>query len=104
MPLNNEVLLAATKIVLQWGPERQTPEAERLRNAYPNLTDAEIQQALRAGHEVIQHAEELAPKIKERKLHSGSEVLRKKRPWLDDETADSAITQGLYYHWRETGE
>jgi hypothetical protein len=104
MSVSDEALRAATEIVLTWGPERGVPEPDRLRQKFPNLSDAEIQFALQEGHRVLSEATALAEGIKVGTIpKSGNQTLRDSRPWLTESLAGSAINQGLYFHWRETG-
>lgn len=105
MDVPGEVLLAATEVVLQWGPEALRPKDVRLRERFPHLTDEQVKYAISEGQRVLGDAEALAPRIKKGPMdESGNETLRKSRPWLSEEAAGHAITQGLYYHWRDTGE
>ena len=100
--MNNRVLSDAMDVVLQWGPERMVPEDDRLRQKHPSLTDDEVRLALAEAWKVMTEAEALVPGIK-RGTREGSN-LRLERPWLSEEQAGRAINQGLYSHWRDTGE
>lgn len=90
-------------VILQWGPERMTPEPERLRSRVrENLSDQEVEQALSEARKVLSHAESIAPNLKQGG-GSGNQSLQQKWPWLTSEQASQAISQGMYFHWRETG-
>lgn len=91
-------------VVLTWGPERSIPESDRLRGLYPGLTDAQIQAALAEAWKVMGEAEIFAPEIKRGISTNALERLRRDRPWLTEDQASRAISQGLYSHWRDTGE
>ena len=93
-------------VVLQWGPERMTPEPERLRALVKSpISDDEVTEALREAQKVLSHAEQVAPKLKQGLFaKSGDRTLRDKWPWLSQEQAAQAINQGMYFHWRDTGE
>lgn len=90
-------------VVLTWGPERMVPEIDRLRKRQPALTDNELKQALSEAWKVLGEAEAHAPAVKSGGS-GASQALMRNRPWLTAEQASQAISQGLYYHWRETGE
>lgn len=103
--LSEEVLRAALEVVLAWGPERATPEEDRLLAIHPDLDPADVTEALIEGHAVMREAEGLAPAIK----GTGSASTTRSQivaahPWLGDEQLERAIQQGLYFHWRDTGE
>ena len=104
MSVSDEVLRAATMVVLTWGPERSMPEPERLLQQFPDLSEDQVAIALNEGHRVLSEATDLAEGIKDGSIpKSGNQTLRDSRPWLTESLAGSAITQGLYFHWRETG-
>ena len=94
----------AMDVVLQWGPERMVPEADRLRQKHPDLSEDEASHALAQAWKVMGEAEGLAPDIKRGVESRATFKLQQGRPWLTDEQAGRAINQGLYSHWRETGE
>jgi hypothetical protein len=95
-------LRAALDVVLTWGPERSTPEPERLAELRPNLDVNLIQQSLSEAHSVLCSAEELAGGAKAGS-GPGVSVLLDRFPWLTEDRAQSAMSQGMYFHWRETG-
>lgn len=88
---------------MTWGPERAVPEVERLRERQPSLTPEEYEAALREAWRVMGKAEALAPAVKDGRV-MGIQDLVAEFPWVTDDQAGRAIQQGLYYHWRETGE
>lgn len=104
--MNDAVMRAAMDVILQWGPERMTPEAKRLRSLVKSpLSDSEMTEALSEAQRVLSHAEQLAPSLKQGlSAKSGDRTLRDKWPWLTKEQASQAINQGMYFHWRDTGE
>jgi hypothetical protein len=102
--MNDAVLNEAMDVVLQWGPERMVPETDRLRQKYPDLSEDEAGKALAQAWKVLGVAESLASDIKSGVETDATSKLQEGRPWLTDEQASRAINQGLYSHWRETGE
>lgn len=104
--MNDVVMRAAMDVILQWGPERMKPEADRLRSLVKGqVSDDEVAEALREAQKVLSHAEQLAPNLKQGLFaKSGDRTLREKWPWLTKEQASQAINQGMYFHWRDTGE
>jgi hypothetical protein len=102
--MSDSVLTDAMDVVLQWGPDRMVPEADRLRRKHPNLSDDEAGQALAQAWKVMGEAEAFAPGIKRGSETNATSRLQAGRPWLTDDQASRAINQGLYSHWRETGE
>jgi hypothetical protein len=98
------ILMAAMDVVLTWGPERSIPEADRLRDHHPEITDSQVQAALAEAWRVMGQAESFAPDIKRGISTNAHEILRRDRPWLTEDQASRAISQGLYSHWRDTGE
>lgn len=51
----------------------------------------------------LSRAETLAPDVKSGRVN-GTQVLREEFPWVTDDLAARAIQQGIYFHWRDTGE
>jgi hypothetical protein len=102
--MRDEILRDAMDVVLQWGPDRQVPEADRLRRKHSDLTDDEAGQALAQAWRVLGEAELLAPDIKAGTETNANSRLRANRSWLTEDQAGRAVNQGLYSHWRETGE
>ena len=102
--MSDAVLTDAMDVVLQWGPDRMVPEADRLRRKHPKLTDDEVREALAQAWKVMGEAEAFAPDIKRGKETNATSKLQAGRPWLTDDQAGRAINQGLYSHWRDTGE
>lgn len=104
--MSDKVLRAALDVILQWGPERMTPEAERVRALTKRpLSDDEVAEALMEAHRVLSYAEQLAPNLKRGLVSkSGDRSLREKWRWLSQDQASRAINQGMYFHWRDTGE
>jgi len=101
--MNEKLLSDAMDEVLLWGPERMTPEIERLRAKNSGLSDQELQAALDDAHRVLGEAEALAGGIKAGDIHDAGRRISKNRPWLSDDQIARAIQQGLYFHWRDTG-
>ncbi len=90
-------------VVLAWGPERIRPELDRLCDTLPDLDEATASEALREAHKVLSEAETGASSAKSGGQHLLERALREKRPWLTPEQASKAVTQGMYYDWRENG-
>lgn len=97
-----QLLRDALDVVLTWGPERMTPELERLKEKQPRASEAEQQEALRTAYQVLSAAEALAPEIKRGETNATAQ-LRERFSWASDEQISRAIQQGLYSHWRDTG-
>lgn len=100
--MDSGVLVDALNVVLTWGPERAVPELERLRERQPLLSTEEAETALKQAWQVMRQAEALAPGVKTG--GPGVQKLLAEFPWVTEDQAGRAIQQGLYYHWRETGE
>jgi hypothetical protein len=103
--LSDEVLRAALDVVLTWGPERATPEEDRLSAAHAGLGSEQVAAALSEAHAVLRAAESLAPAIK----GTGAAPTTRSgivaaHPWLTDDLLERSVQQGLYFHWRDTGE
>lgn len=101
--MKDDVISDAMDAVLLWGPERMTPEIDRLREQHADVVDADLQAALHEAHRVLSEAEELAGGIKTGEIRDAHRRLSEGRPWLSDEQVGRAIQQGLYFHWRDTG-
>lgn len=97
-----KLLRDALDVVLTWGPERMTPEVERLREKQPNTVDEELHEALQTAHQVMSHAERLAPEVKSNSVN-GERSLREEYPWVTRSQASRAIQQGMYFHWKDSG-
>ena len=101
---SDEVRRSALDVVLTWGPERATPEGERLLERHPGLDAATVTDALAEAHRVMGRAEELAPGIKGvGRSTTTRRAIEQEHPWLTDDLLDRAVQQGLYSHWRDTG-
>ena len=95
------------EIALTWGPDRLIGEDVRLRKIHPNISDEESQLARSMAYQVISEASEgIAEGTKSGRLTypEAKQLLMANRPWLTEELATRAISQGEYYHWRETGQ
>lgn len=103
MPVDNAVRTAAMDVVLTWGPERMRPEIDRLRDSFPGIDDGSAKRALAEASRVLREAEDGAAVAKSSGVHQLENALRKDRPWLTSDQAGRAVSQGMYYHWRETG-
>lgn len=105
--MSDAVLTSAMEIALTWGPDRLIAEDVRLRKIHPNVSDEEAQTARSIAYRVIYEASEsIAEGTKSGKLTypEARRRLMTNRPWLTEELATKAISQGEYYHWRETGQ
>lgn len=96
---------SALEVVLTWGPERSTPEADRLLARHPGLDAATVTDALAEAHRVLTEAEGLAPGIKGTGPSTTTRRrIRRDHPWLTGDLLDRVVNQALYHHWRDTGE
>lgn len=100
--MHPKLLRHALDVVLTWGPERMTPEVERLRQKQPSATEQELQDALQEAHRVISFAEQLAGGMKANQVN-GERRLCDEFPWVKKSQVSHVITQAMYYHWRDTG-
>lgn len=93
-------------VVLQWGPDRAIPEADRMRRVHPDLTDEEIQGLRNLAYKVLSETTNvIAPSLKGKWItrEEAIDKLQSEWVWLNRDQALQAINQGEYYHWRETG-
>lgn len=97
-----KLLRDALDVVLTWGPERMTPEVERLREKHPGTADEDLHEALQVAHQVMSHAERLAPDVKSNSVN-GERQLAEEYPWITRSQASRAIQQGMYFHWKDSG-
>ena len=100
--MSPKLLRDALDVVLTWGPERMTPELNRLKEKQPQTSDEERQAALQAAYQVLSVAEAIAPEVKSGETNATAQ-LQERFPWASDEQIARAIQQGLYAHWRDTG-
>jgi hypothetical protein len=92
------------EVVLTWGPDRLTPELDRLLAAHPHIDSCVAESALAECHRVMASAQDLAPALKGLGPSTTSRAeIRSRHTWLTEELLDRAIQQGLYFHWRDTG-
>jgi len=91
---------AAMAATMEWG--EGTPD-HRLAVQCPEMSPAEREAALAECRKVTDRAYELAPGVKSGR-NEGSPLLMRAFPMLNEEQAQRAISQALYYHWRDTGE
>lgn len=95
---------SALDVALTWGPERATPEPDRVSARHPGVAMEEIERALVEAHGVMAAAQELAPAVKGYGPASTSrDEIRRSHPWVTEEQLERAISQGLYADWRDTG-
>ncbi|MBN9503197.1 MAG: hypothetical protein BGO01_19660 [Armatimonadetes bacterium 55-13] len=95
---------SAMETVLEWGPERMKTDDERLAVRCPGMSPKERAEAIRVCGQVTSRAYEYAAKAKSGGTHLVIKALRKEWPGLSSENASRAVSQAMYYHWRETGE
>jgi len=74
MSLGSDILGAAYLVYSEWGPDRRTPRPKRLRNAFPQLTDADVDSLMSLFKGVDAVVWELAKKGGDAKI--GREVVR----------------------------
>ena len=101
MLVSDEVMREALDIVLTWGPERATPEIDRLLAKFPDLFIGDVRNVLARCHQVISDATDLAPAVKANTLSmaQAETKLCEERPWMTDDQASRAMNQGMYYDW-----
>jgi hypothetical protein len=75
---------------LEWGPERARPFAERARERWPEVTDAEIAEGERVAGLVLSRA-----------CESGAADLAAEFPMLSERTIQTAAWNGQYSRWRD---
>jgi hypothetical protein len=95
----------ALDISLAWGPQRAVPVAQRLKEAFPALSDDEIAALERECSAVLSMACRLADEIGDRGLAPAAAhaQFHARFPTLDAKRAGAAMHQGYYSYWRDNG-
>ena|SRR4029077_1190738 len=103
MNLGSDTLSAAYLVYSEWGPDRRTPRPKRLRNAFPLLTEADVDSLMSLFKQVDAAVWELAEKGGDAKL--GREAVRDSLktdfPFLAGPGLDRAHFLVNYYAWHE---
>ena len=83
------------RMSLAWGPQRMVPLADRVRERYPDATDADIAAASAVADRLLSRAIE----------HDAGEgpatTLAEDFPDVDDDNRRDAAWQGRYSNWRD---
>lgn len=95
---------AGMESILEWGPQRQKSDDERLAERCPEMSPREREATLKECAQVTSRAYGYAEKIKRGQMDDARSALRNEWPMLTEEHAAQAFTQAMYYHWKDTGE
>jgi hypothetical protein len=96
-------------VYAEWGPELRKPRIQRLRETFPLLPDAQLQEWLqefeRVTKAVWRFAEEETPKtprdVSFRTDTVFSAIFTQQFPWMNDEALSRAWFLSYYYSWHE---
>jgi hypothetical protein len=103
MTLPNDVLDQAFHIYEEWGPSRKIERAERLKQEFPALTDAEIASVIQEMKAVSATVWTIAQMGGEAKMTRSKivKLLKEKHPFLKDKGLTHAVFLVNYYAWHE---
>jgi hypothetical protein len=98
----------ALDLAQEWGAHWLKPVQERLRKAYPEMTQEELdrlnsiaQAAMKAGHELVYSMAEQREKGKDPQQSVWQEAYLKEFPWVDRDNLGHLFSTGMYYAWRD---
>lgn len=105
MDIQARVFNDALTLSLEWGENFHKPIQERLRHAYPNLSQAEADELDRLCREIASYAFGQIERayIKEISEAKATTNIKARYPLLDGESLARLWSQGQYYAWRENG-
>ena len=103
MNIPDEVMDKAYTVFEEWGPNRAKDRAERLKEEFPALTDAEIQFIIKEMKAVSATVWRIAEKGGEAKMMKSKivKMLQNEHPFLKDKGLRHAVFLVNYYAWHE---
>lgn len=103
MNIPDEVMDQAYIVFDEWGPNRLKDRAERLKEEFPSLTDAEIQFIIKEMKAIAATIWQIAEKGGEMKNGKDGvhRMLQEKHPFLKWKGLTHAFTMVNYYAWHE---
>jgi hypothetical protein len=95
----NETKSRAFLVFSEFGPDRRTPRSERLATCFPNLPASQIETWITDFHEIEKASYDIA--VEHRRNNSTPEdsirLIMKLYPDLNNEAADKAFNQAMYF-------
>ncbi len=103
MNIPDKILDQAYAVHEEWGPDRQIDRAERLKQKFPSLKDADIASVLETVKAVSATVWEIAEMGGEAKMPKNEVIrrLQEKHPFLKGKGLTRAVTLVNYYAWHE---
>ena len=103
MNIPDKILDEAYAIFEEWGPNRRVDRAERLKQEFPSLTDAEIESVIKEMKSVSATVWKIAQMGGEAKMTRNKivKLLQKEHPYLKDKGLTHAVFLVNYYAWHE---
>lgn len=103
MSVPSKILDQAYAVYEEWGPNRSIDRAERLKQEFPSLTDAEISSVIEEMKRVSATIWEIAQMGGEAKMSRSKivKLLQKKHPFLKDKGLTHSVTLVNYFAWHE---
>ncbi len=95
----NERYNQAFSIFAQWGPQRRIPVRTRWQEAFPQVTDAEMDEWTAEFRQIDEFAFSVAQQVRDRTLNQEEAIgqMNERYPRLDRELAKRSYTQA-YFH------
>lgn len=99
-----DLLNFALDLSLEWGENWLQPINERVRDAYPELSETQAQTledwCVEARNFAYAEVEKWYPMEVEDKADKAMETTRRKYPQIDEHNLSRLYNQGMYYAWR----
>jgi hypothetical protein len=99
----------ALDLAQEWGPQWMKPIQERLKTAYPTMSEAELNHldalaraAMNAGHGLVYSMAEKHGRANVDRTQWQSEY-RAQYPWVDDKNLSHLFSTGMYYAVKDLG-
>ncbi len=103
--MDANIFNAALEMTLEWGENFHKPIQERIRRAYPALTEAEADTLDSLCREIMYYAfEQIEHSYTEK--NSGQQetaAIKAKYPLINEQNMASMWSQGQYYAWHDNG-
>ena len=97
-----ETLNVALDMALEWGPNILKPTQARMKERFPELSDAEADEYDQECRQIMKTAWPIAEQSYSGKIKSAEAAaqLHLKYPQIEDGNIRNLIVQGEYYAWR----
>ena len=99
MSIDASLFNQAMRVFQEFGPKRQVPRDERLKQEFPQLTEADIRDLVRQFRRIEADAYAVAERVRDGRLaeQKGPAKVKAAHPLLSEEMAAITFTQAMYF-------